>query len=357
MQDLNQIINQFTDAKARLIEPFGSGHINDTYRVFLDGENTPSYVLQRINTSIFKDVDALCTNIRKVTGHIEQNLNGDKTYKLMKPVASKFGNDWFTSADGQTWRVFNYIQDSTSIDLVCFPNQAKEAGKAYGWFLGKLNDFPHHELVPIIPDFHNMNFRLSQLKHEINFNPANRLKDCSADVDFYLTRSQELLEFYGKIGSNEIPVRVTHNDTKVNNVLFSPEWKAISVIDLDTVMPGVVHFDFGDSIRTIAATATEDELDLSKVGVNLELFKSFSEGFLSQMSPFLTPEEKNTLYLAPKLMTYIMGIRFLADYLRGDTYYKVKHPLHNIQRARNQMALIVDLERKTDKIKQILDKL
>lgn len=327
------------------IKPFGSGHINDTYAITLKDAVNPAYILQRINHSIFPNIEKLSENIHRATNHLA--LNGDGQYQVMRLISTREEKLWHQSPDGNFWRIFNYIHDSRSYDLAPSNEFALEAGKAYGWFVRTLSNLNEPPLYEVIPGFHNLGLRIKQLQLAANENKVDREKDCKQELEFYLSRCKEMLEFDNLIGTTEIPLRVTHNDTKINNVLFNSKGKAISIIDLDTVMPGVVHYDFGDAIRTIAAKAAEDETRLELVGMNIELYKAFSAGFLNEIGSFLTQKELNYLPISPRMMAFIMGVRFLADYLRGDTYYKVKHPEHNIQRARNQMALIVDMEKKS----------
>lgn len=343
------IANNF-DLKDRVIkvEPFGSGHINDTFRIYTAKHGLPEYILQRVNHLVFPDIDKLSLNILRVTNHLLKK--DDHRFQIMSLIPTMDGNWWFRSQDGNYWRLFTYISDSNSFDLAPNPNFALEAGKAYGWFIHALCDLPEPKLYEVIPGFHNLGLRISQLKSALLENKADRAKCCQTEIDFFLSRCDEMLEFDNLVGTKEVPLRITHNDTKINNVLFSSDGKAKSVIDLDTVMPGIVHYDFGDAIRTIAATALEDENDLNLVGINIDLYKAFTKGFLSEVGDTLTQTEIKYLPKAPRIMAFIMGIRFLADYLRGDTYYKVKHPEHNIQRAKNQMALILDMEKKVDQM-------
>jgi Ser/Thr protein kinase RdoA (MazF antagonist) len=286
----------------------------------------------------------LSENIQRATTHLEKNGNGQ--YQVMRLIGTRDGKLWHQTQDGNYWRLFNYIPDSQSYDLAPSNDFATEAGKAYGWFIRTLSNLNEPPLFDVIPGFHSLGLRISQLKLAVEENKADRIKLCKQELDFYLSRCEEMIAFDNLIGTSEIPLRVTHNDTKINNVLFNSKGKAISVIDLDTIMPGVVHYDFGDAIRTIAAKALEDETKLELVGINIDLYKAFAEGFLNEIGNSLTTKELEYLPKAPRMLAFIMGIRFLADYLRGDTYYKVKHAKHNIQRARNQMALVQDMERK-----------
>ena len=332
------------DCKDAVVKPIGSGHINDTYSVATSGNSTPSYILQRINHSVFPNIEKLSENIQRVTKHIEEK--GDGRYLMMQLIPTKAGNLWHQSSEDNYWRLLTFIPNSKSLDLAPSNDFAYEAGMAYGWFIRTLSNLNTPPLYEVIPGFHSLGLRISQLQSSLNENRVARVKGCKTEIDFYLARCPEMLKFDNLIGTQDIPLRVTHNDTKINNILFNPLGKALSVIDLDTVMPGVVHYDFGDAIRTIAANALEDETNLNLVGINIDLYRSFTTGFLNELEGHLTKIELEYLPKAPSMMAFIMGIRFLADYLRGDTYYKVKHSEHNIQRARNQMALIIDMEKK-----------
>lgn len=340
-----EILTHFqVDINEPIVKPIGSGHINDTYSVTIKSDNFPSYILQRINHSVFPNVEKLSENIQRVTKHTLNNGGG--RYQMMQLIPTKEGKLWHQSESGDFWRMLTYIPDSNSFNLAPNNNIAFEAGKAYGWFIKTLSNMGDPPLFEVIQGFHNLGLRIYQLKKAIEEDRVDRVKSCKTELEFYLNRCSEMLAFDSLIGTKEIPLRVTHNDTKINNILFNSKGEAISIIDLDTVMQGVVHYDFGDAIRTIAANALEDETNLSLVGLNIDLYKSFSTGFINELEGHLTKTELEYLPKAPRMMAFIMGIRFLADYLRGDTYYKVKSPEHNIQRARNQMALIIDMESK-----------
>ena len=342
---LKHITNAFIiEGEVAQVKPIGSGHINDTYSITLKRLDSPSYILQRINHSIFPDIEKLSDNIHRVTNHLTKYSDG--RYQVMTLIYTKEGKLWHQSSDGNYWRLFTHIPDSYSFDLASSNKFAHEAGKAYGWFIRNLNNLSGPPLFEVIPGFHNLGLRVSQLRLAVNENKVDRAKLCKPELDFYLSHCDEMLVFDNLIGTTEIPIRITHNDTKINNILFNSTGNAISVIDLDTVMPGVVHYDFGDAIRTIAAKALEDETQLELVGIDIDLYKAFTQGFLNEVGSLLTQKEIEYLPKAPRMMAFMMGIRFLADYLRGDTYYKVKHPEHNFQRARNQMALIMDMEKK-----------
>lgn len=336
-------------------EPFGSGHINDTYRIFVKGATTPRYVLQRINTSVFPNIAQLSGNIHRVTEHLKAKASVETLLVVPTLYKNLQGNYWVEDNNGGCWRLMDYVPESLSYDLATHTQLPFEAGKAYGWFITNLVDLPYPPLFSVIPRFHDLPFRLEELDEAVRVNYQGRTQQQFDLLNFYYDRREPLLAFNSMVIKGEIPYRTTHNDTKINNILFDTANKALAVIDLDTVMPGIVHYDYGDAVRTICATALEDEEDLSRVGVNLEFLDAFTKGFLGHTATTLNRTELQTLPIAPLLMTYLMGIRFLADYLRGDTYYKIKHPLHNLNRAMNQAALIVDLERKNDTIRHIIE--
>ncbi len=347
---MKEIVNAFNNSiEVDSIKPIGSGHINDTYAITIKNCNAPSYILQKINHSIFPNIEQLSNNIQRATKHL--NEFGNNQYQVMQLIENHDNKLWHQTSDGNFWRLFNYIPNSQSYDLAPNNDFATEAGKAYGWFNRTLSNLGDPPLFEVIPGFHRLGLRIAQLKSAVEKNCVDRVKLCKQELDFYLSRCDEMIEFDTRIGTPDIPLRVTHNDTKINNILFNPKGKAICVIDLDTVMPGVVHYDFGDAIRTIAAKALEDETKLELVGINIDLYRAFAKGFLSEIGNTLTPKELEYLPKAPRMLAFIMGIRFLADYLRGDNYYKVKHAEHNIQRARNQMVLIQDMENKSNLMK------
>jgi Ser/Thr protein kinase RdoA (MazF antagonist) len=345
MKKEKEILAAFKIEKDAVIVPTGSGHINDTYCVTLHGSTQPNYILQHINHFVFHDIAKLSENIQRVTNHLHEN--GNNRYQVMTLVPSKNESLWVQSSDGNYWRLYTYIPNSFTFDLAPNKDFAFEAGQAYGWFIRTLDSIKGSQLHEVIPGFHNLGLRISQLKNALGENKVKRAKSCHSVIDFYFSRCSEMLEFDQLVGTKEIPLRITHNDTKINNVLFNAQNRAISIIDLDTVMPGVVHYDFGDAIRTIASATHEDETRLELVGINIELYKGFTGGFLTEIGSCLTTTELAYLPKAPRMMAFIMGIRFLADYLRGDNYYKVSHKEHNIERARNQMALIIDMEKKS----------
>ena len=334
------------------VQPIGNGHINDTLGVTIetrDGQQELKYVLQRINTEIFKDVETLQNNIFRVTTHIARKLKEKGEENIERKTltflhASDGRKYYFDSKD--YWRVAYYIPNSVSYDTLT-PELAYTAGKAFGEFQSMLADLPEDALVETIPNFHNMEYRLEDLEQAIREDKAGRaeeVKDLIAEIRERapLMVIQEEMHKEGKL-----PKRTNHCDTKVNNILFDKtDDHVITVVDLDTVMPGYVLSDIGDFIRTGTNTGKEDEEDLSKVGVDMEIFKAYTKGYMETAQSFLTPEEIKLLPYGGRLLTYMQTVRFLTDYLNGDTYYKTSKPKHNLIRARAQMELLKRLEEK-----------
>ncbi len=337
------LISQFQiKEKPVKIFPFGSGHINDTYKVETKGKN---YLLQRINHEVFQNVEGLTENFLRVTEHLKKKLaesnSGQEILKLYPTQNSEF---FFKDKDGNYWRIMSFIDNSVSYDLVENTTIAYEGGKAYGDFVKMLSDFPAKTLVETIPKFHDINFRLENFRTSIRNDSAGRVAGSQIEISFVEKRAEEMKQIIQMGSEGKIPLRVTHNDTKINNVLFNEAGKGICVIDLDTVMPGYIHYDFGDSIRTFTNTADEDEPDLSKVSMNPEYYEAFAKGFLEETKAILNEEEMKSLAFSAKLMTYIIGLRFFTDYLEGDVYYKTKYPEHNLTRAKVQFKLVESME-------------
>lgn len=356
MTHLTQIVSQFDICgKVLDISPLGNGLINDTYKVKTDGAD--DYVLQRINNAIFKDVDLLQRNLELVTAHIRAKLSGDKDVdrKVLRFMPLKDGSKtYYQSADGKFWRLSVFIKDALTFEAVT-PEFAYYAGEAFGRFEAMLADIPE-ELGETIPDFHNMELRARQLEEAEAADAAGRMADpCVKDL---LARihpwKEEMCKAEALHRAGKLPKRVCHCDTKVNNILFDADGSILCVIDLDTVMPSYVFSDFGDFLRTGAATAPEDEPDLDKMGFNMEIFKSFAKGYLKEAT-FLTPVEKENLPYAVQLFPYMQAVRFLADYINGDTYYKIKYPEHNLVRTAAQMKLFDCVTAALPDIKRFVD--
>jgi len=355
--DLIDIVKVFpvVSDKIQQIIPFGSGHINDTYKL---ESVSGTYVLQRINHHIFKDVPALTANIIKVTDFMARKIDSSgSAMKIPCFYPTRNNRYFYRDSLGNYWRLMCFIEDTRSYDLVPNADIAYQGGKAYGWFVQSLSDFPVAELTETIPLFHDIDFRLQNFNNAIDKDAVNRVGEIKQEIEFINRRAGEMHRILQLGKAKKLPLRVTHNDTKINNVLFNQDHQSIAVIDLDTVMPGYVHYDFGDAIRTFTNTANEDEPDLSKVGINMDYFKAFSRGFLSETQEILSPLEKKYLAFSARLMTYIIGLRFLTDYLNGDTYFKTAYPEHNLVRARNQFRLVESMEEHYAEMKAFIDHL
>lgn len=329
---LQEIINHFKlDTPTGEIRPLGEGLINDTFFV------EPGYVLQRVNHNIFTDVEGLQRNIERVTAHIRRKLESrgaaDIDRRVLRFRQADNGKT-YVEANGGFWRVSDFIERSETRSEVT-PRSARQAGEAFGDFQAMLVDLPE-ELVETIPDFHNMELRLRQLREAVAADPAGRLKEVETLVGRIEAVADEMCLAERLHREGKLPKRVCHCDTKVSNMLFDPSGEPLCVIDLDTVMPSFVFSDFGDFMRTAANTAAEDEPDLDKVGFDFEIFKAFAEGYLRTAGAFLTDTEKENLPYAVTLFPYMQAVRFLTDYLNGDTYYKIAYPEHNLVRARSQ---------------------
>jgi thiamine kinase-like enzyme len=346
---LNFIISNFCiDGESWEVEQYGSGHIHESFCVERKGMAAPRYLLQRINNHVFKDVPALMENIQKITGHLRKKLEsipGSQPDKeVLKLVPTKDGVDYFHDEEGDFWRMYYFLANTNSYDTLETEQQAYEGGRAFGRFQALLADMDAKQLVETIPNFHNIEMRLQQFKGAMGADVANRVKDVPNEIAFINLREEEMNTVLNMGKAGLLPLRITHNDTKFNNVLLDKNDRAQCVIDLDTVMPGYVAYDFGDAIRTIINTAAEDEKDVSKIQLNIPLFKAYTEGYIKEAGSFLTNEEIGSLLSGVLLIPYMQIVRFLTDYLQGDTYYKIDFPTHNLQRTRAQIHLLKKLE-------------
>ncbi|MDR1200164.1 MAG: aminoglycoside phosphotransferase family protein [Tannerellaceae bacterium] len=350
------ILEQFelTD-KAVSATPFGNGHINDTLKVITD-KGEEKYILQRINHHIFTNVDMLQNNIHRVTSHIrkkqEEKGESDIDRKVLTFLPAKDGKLYYFDGDSY-WRVCLFIPRSKSYEEVT-PELSYEAGKAFGNFQAMLADIPEGALGETIPNFHNMEFRLQQFHDAIKANAAGRLEEVIELVGEIEKRAgamciQEDLHREGKLKK-----RINHCDTKVNNVMFDEDGKVLCVIDLDTVMPGFVLSDIGDFIRTGANTGAEDDENPDNVNVDMDIFQAYTRGYMETARSFLTPLEISLLPYGGRLLTYMQTVRFLTDYINGDTYYKIHHPQHNLQRTKAQFKLLQSLEANMDKMNNFM---
>lgn len=330
--------------------PYGSGHINDTYCAnYSQGGTAIRYIFQRVNHSIFKNPVALMENIGRVTEHARKSLaaggGSDASRRVLTTLPALDGKPYAFDADGNLWRAYIFVERATGHDLITSPKQAYEAAKAFGEFQRLCADLTGDRLFETIPDFHHTGKRFDKLRQAIAEDTHNRAAEVKADIEFAMAREADATRFIDAMATGEIPERVTHNDTKLNNVLIDDATgEGICVIDLDTTMPGCALYDFGDMVRSATNSAAEDETDISKITSRMEIFKALAEGYLSTAGAFLNAREKSELVFAGKLLTFECGIRFLTDYLQGDVYFKIKHPAHNRDRCRNQFALVASIE-------------
>ena len=352
------IIDKFAiEGKVDKVEPFGNGHINDTFQIVNSVDGCPDYLLQRVNHEVFKDVPGMMNNIWQVTEHINNKNNstdnGSEIQETLKLVKTNTGELYSKKEDGSFWRVFDFKKGLKSYDLVQTPEQAYEGAKAFGLFFKLLSDFPAEKLTDTIPNFHNIILRLETLKNVIEKHPEGRTLEVQDEIKFVFSVAEQMCQIETLKNDGVIPLRVTHNDTKFNNVLLSPDDKGICVIDLDTVMPGVVHYDFGDGIRTGTTTAEEDESDLNLVQFDINKYEAFADGYLETTREILSPVEVQNLGISGALFAYIMGVRFLTDYISHDVYYKIGYPTQNINRARCQFELTRKILERLPELNQI----
>ncbi len=348
---MNNLVNNFPfDGEILSISAYGNGHINNTYLV---QTTTKKYILQNINRGIFKNFQNLMSNIDKVTSYLRQQENEEiETLTFIKTIENK---KFFIDDKEKIWRMCEFVEDSICLELPESPDDFYECGYGFGNFQKRLSEFPADNLFETIPDFHNTQKRFEALVCAIENDVCDRVKTVKEEIEFALSYKDFSNCLYEKAKQGLLPTKVTHNDTKINNVLLDKATrKAKCVIDLDTIMPGFSVNDFGDAIRVGANTACEDETDLTKVSLDLEMFEAFTKGFLKGCSGTLTEQEILLLPVGAKMMTLECGIRFLTDYLQGDTYFKTKHPTHNLDRCRTQFALVRDIDKKWQQMNEIV---
>ncbi len=351
-QAMNNITSHFgINVDETRIRPLGDGLINDTYKVEAWPDYDHDYVLQRINHGVFQNVDILQSNIELVTEHLRAKMSGNET------TGASCTLDFLPSVEtGKTyyydganyWRMMVFIDDTYTRNEVSVEN-ACHAGRAFGEFQRLLADLPDG-LEESIPDFHNMEFRLSQFKEALRDDKASRRHNVADLINRLLARESHALLAENLYHTGKLPKRVCHCDTKINNMLFDVDGNVKCIVDLDTVMPSFVFSDFGDFLRTAANTASEDEPDLSKVEFDMEIFKAFTKGYLESAGSFLLPVEIENLPYAAERFAYMQSVRFLTDYLNGDVYYKTGYPEHNLVRARNQFKLLQSIEGHLDEM-------
>jgi len=351
--DLKQIFEKFAiDGCLVFASSYGNGHINDTFVVVAELQNKQArYLIQRINHDVFKDPARVMENIRRVTEHQQLKLmeHPDAHRRSLVLIPCRDGGLYHRDNSGNFWRCCRFIEKASTYDVVETPAQAYQAARIFGQFQNDLVDLPGERLFETIPDFHNTPKRLSDLQHAVERDSYNLAATVKEEIEFALTRESITGKLLDLNASGEIPERITHNDTKLNNLLIDDETgEGICVIDLDTVMPGLALYDFGDMVRTATSPAVEDETDLSKVSMQIHLYEALIKGYLSTAGEFLTPAEKSQLAFSGKLLTFETGIRFLTDYLEGDVYFRSHRPKHNLDRCRNQFKLVTSIEEQED---------
>ena len=351
---LSDIVRNFAvDVK---VEAYGNGHINDTY--IADSE--PRYILQRINHSIFKNPEQVMSNIVGVTEFLRAKIiaaGGDVNRETLTVIKTRDGKDFYKTEDGDYFRMYNYVENTASYEIVENTEQFYEAARAFGKFQKMLSDYPADKLYDTIPFFHDTVKRFADFEKAVADDIAGRKSKVTKEIEFALARKADAAIVVDALADGRLPLRVTHNDTKLNNVLLDAETgKGVCVIDLDTVMPGSLLYDYGDALRFGASSGAEDEVDLDKIYFDLELFEAFTKGFVEEVGDALTPVEIELMPFSAKLLTYECGMRFLGDYLNGDTYFKIHRENHNLDRARTQFKLVADIESKLEDMKKIVKK-
>lgn len=331
-------------------KPYGNGHINDTY-ILADSK----HILQKINTNIFKNPDELMQNILNVTEFLKKKIGaqgGDTERETLTVVKTTDGKLYYEDENGEVYRVYKFIERTRTVESAGSEDDLYQAGVAFGYFQKLLSDFPVEKLYETIKDFHHTPKRVEALKAAIAEDKAGRASSVQKEIEFALDFAKDAAVVVDGMADGSISMCVTHNDTKINNILFEEDSsKAVCIIDLDTVMPGSLLYDVGDALRVGGSTAAEDETDLGKVHFNEKAFEAFAKGYLSEVKDVLTEKELELLPFGVRLMTYECGIRFLTDYLNGDTYFKIHREHHNLDRARNQFKLVADLAAKEESMK------
>jgi len=334
------------------VGPHGSGHINRTFAVETAGAQ--KYILQKINTEIFKDVEGLMENVVNVTDYLRRQIakeGGDPERGTMQALPTVDGKYYFKDAEGGCFRVYRLIDDVISLDQAENEEALYASGLAFGRFQAQLADYPAQTLHETIPDFHNTPKRYQAFEKAVEEDCCKRAASAAAEIAFIKARKAQTEILTDLLKAGELPLRLTHNDTKLNNVLLDPQtYEAVCIVDFDTIMPGLTAYDFGDAIRFGANTAVEDEPDTSRVSLSLPLYKAYVKGFMEGCGERLTPKEIETLPLGAKTITLEQGIRFLTDYLQGDTYYQTSREGQNLDRCRTQLALVADMEQKWDEM-------
>ena len=353
------IVNKFkVGGEVLSVEPYGNGHINTTYVavVNIDGVNR-RFILQKINTNVFPRVGELMDNISNVTSFMAKVVDsegGNSAREVMTVVPTVDGKTFFTDDNGDCYRIYVFIEETVALQIVEDPKVFEGAGRAFGGFVSMLNSYPASSLYEAIYNFHNTASRFQNFINASDADKVKRADSVQAEIDFVLRRSSMCDKVVTMLADKELPLRVTHNDTKLNNVLMDDKTgEPVCVIDLDTIMPGSLLYDFGDAIRSGCNTGLEDEPDLSKVSFDINLYEFFTRGFLEGIGDNITAIERDMLSFGSMLMTFECGMRFLTDYLDGDNYFKIHYPTHNLDRCRTQFKLVSDMEKVKDEMDSI----
>ena len=352
--DFRQVLQSFKiDEKILSVEKFGAGHINETFIVQCEGAK---YILQSLNTQIFPNYVGVMNNIAKVTAFMKDKYikEGKDVNSLLYLIETKDGKNYLYLQD-KCFRLFNYVENSTVFQQTSDLKILKEAGFGLGSFISDLNDFDANELVEVIPNFHNTKIRFEAFKQSIKEDKAYRVNFVQKEINFILDREAYASEIVDKIENKIIPIRVTHNDTKLNNFMFNKQTnEVLCLVDLDTIMPGSLLYDFGDAIRIACSTAGEEERDLSKVTFDIKAYEAFLSGFLKGIKGNIKKEEAELLHRSAKIMTFEIGMRFLKDYIDGDVYFKIVEEDQNLVRARTQLKMVEEIERNEKEMTNIL---
>lgn len=351
-----QIEGQFCEAHRIKI-----GHINETFAVTYqhDGRST-RYIHQTLNTAVFKQPEALMRNVLRVTEHLRRRLQSENVTELdrraLRVILARNGLPYYVDEQGRFWRTFLFVERVRTYESAETPTQAFQAGLAFGHFQSLLSDLPCQDLAVTIPDFHHTRKRFTRLQSAIEKDECNQAASAKEEIAFALKQEAMVDVLLKAHARGEIPERVTHNDTKFNNVMLDTETgEAMCVVDLDTVMPGLVLYDFGDMVRTTTSRTSEDETHLDRVELEMPLFEELTRGYLQSAGSFLTPKERGYLVISGALITFTIGIRFLTDYLEGDHYFKVHRPDHNLDRCRKQFKLVRSIHEKSDHMQRFVD--
>lgn len=359
--DIESVASNFTpDGRLIKSKPFGSGHINDTFSLkYQTDGGEKRYILQRINRQIFKKPAAMMENIRRVTTHIRRKLRSqgvEAAERQLTVIDTHDGAACFEDNRGNYWRLYNKIEEAVTYNTLDSAEMAYEVARMFGWFQRMLTDLPGAQLHETIPDFHTIPKRLKDFESILQRDPCNRAREAVAEIDFVLENAGICDVLLNLVGEGKIPIRIAHNDAKINNVMLDAgTHKGVCVIDLDTVMPGLSLYDFGDMVRTAANPAAEDERDLSKVTMQISRFEMLAKGFAEETHSFLTPAEKKYPAFFGKLITFEQMIRFLADHLAGDVYYKVRREGHNLDRSRTQMKLVQSIIEQEEVMNEVVE--